>query len=92
MKVLRSALLAILGFLLILCGADVINMNTGHAELPQNYGGDAYTGIQNAEVRTGQLIILQSEIITYGLGSLMIYSGIGCIIFAIPTSIKRKED
>ncbi len=92
MKILRSILLTILGFCLILCGSDVLNMNIGHAELRQNYGGDAYTGIQNAECTTGQLIILQSDIISYGLGCIMIFGGITMIVFAIPTELKRKED
>lgn len=92
MRVLRSTLLALVGVACLLTGIQVYNSNIGGMASYQEYGGDAYTGIQNAEVQTGGLVRIQSDIIAKGFGSIMIFGGIALIVCAIPTNLKRKED
>ena len=56
MKWLRSILLIIIGALSIFLGSDILGMNTGNHVGNQEYGGDAYTGIQNAAAQTANNI------------------------------------
>lgn len=92
MKILRSILLALIGIACIMNGIQVYKSDIGGMASYKEYGGDAYTGIQNAEVQTGGLVRIQSDILAKGLGSIMIFGGLTIIVFAIPTNLKKKED
>lgn len=92
MRIVRSVLFALLGLWSILTGIRGYNSDLGELYPYKEYGGDAFTGIQNAEVQTGGLVRLQSHIISQGLGSILIFGGIAFIICAIPTNLKKKED
>ena len=85
MKWLRSILLIIIGALSIFLGSDILGMNTGNHVGNQEYGGDAYTGIQNTEATTGFNVLMQSEIIKQVGGNTLIIGGLVMIAFAIPT-------
>ena len=92
MKYIRSVLFALLGLWCIITGIQLYNSNIGELYPCKEYGGDAFTGIQNAEVQTGGLVRLQSVILSHGIGSILIFGGIAFIICAIPTSLKKRED
>lgn len=84
MKNVRSILFAIVGVLSIYVSIWMRNMNSGNIETPREYGGEAYTGIQNAEVRTGANIYFQSEIIKEGFADVLLITGMVLIIVALP--------
>jgi len=92
MKILRSILLVLVGIACLMTGIQVYKSDIGRMASYKEYGGDAYTGIQNAEVQTGGLVRIQSDILAKGLGSIMIFGGLTLIICAIPTNLKKKED
>jgi len=92
MKILRSILLVLVGFGCLITGIQVYNSHVGEMASYKEYGGEAYTGIQNAEVQTGGLVRLQSDIIAKGLGSIMIFGGITMIVCAIPVNIQKKKE
>ncbi|KWW27455.1 MAG: hypothetical protein AUK64_2177 [bacterium P201] len=90
MRYVRSVLLAIIGVWSIFTGIQFYNIDPGEPITYKEYGGDAYTGIQNAEAKTGDLIVTQSNIIAQGFGSIMIFGGLVMIACAIP--VKKKND
>lgn len=90
MRYVRSILLAIIGFCCFFVGIQIYNSEVGEPITYKEYGGDAYTGIQNAEAKTGDLIVTQSNIIAHGFGSVMIFGGLALIALAIP--IGKKND
>ena len=92
MKIIRSILFALLGICCIITGSQIYNSNIGELYPYKEYGGDAFTGIQNAEVQTGGLVRLQSVIISQGIGCILIFGGAAFIICAIPTNLKKTED
>ena len=92
MKILRSIFFALVGIACFMTGIQVYKSDIGGMSSYQEYGGDAFTGIQNAEVQTGGLVRIQSDILAKGLGSIMIFGGLTLIVCAIPTNLKRKED
>lgn len=92
MRILRSILLALIGVACLLTGIQVYKSNVGEMASYQEYGGDAYTGIQNAEVQTGGLVRIQSDIMAKGFGSIMIFGGITLIVCTIPTNLRNKEE
>lgn len=92
MKILRSILFALVGIVCLGTGIQMYNSDVGRMASYQEYGGDAYTGIQNAEVQTGGLVRIQSDILAKGLGYIMIYGGLTLIICAIPVNKKKNEN
>ena len=86
MRKIRSILFILIGAISIFLGVDLHSMNTGEVETFKEYGGDAYTGIQNTEARTCANVRLPSEIIQEGLDNLFIVAGAFIIALSIPTN------
>lgn len=91
MKTIRSILLVIIGAFSIFVGIDIRGRNTGDVETFKEYGGDAYTGIQNTEARTGSNVRFQSEIIKEGMSDVFIICGMIIIVFAFPVSFVKTK-
>lgn len=90
MKWLRSILLVVIGALSIFLGCISFERHTGDVETFKEYGGEAYTGIQNTEARTGANVRFQSEIIKEGIGNMFVIGGLLIIALAIPTKSKAN--
>ena len=90
MRYVRSTLLAIVGICCFVVGIQLYNKDAGYSPAPKEYGGDAYTGIQNAAAATAEAVNIQSDIIAQGLGSIMIFGGMAMIVCAIP--VRNKQD
>ena len=58
-------------------------LDTGSFESSLSYGGDAYTGIQNAAAQSANNMIYASEIIRFGFGSLLLVLGLFIIAFFV---------
>ena len=92
MKILRSILLLLIGIFTICAGVDISHETLGELASYKEYGGDAFTGIQNAEVQTGGLVRLQSQLIRESVSTFFYIIGAIIIVCAIPTNLKRKEE
>ncbi len=55
------------------------------------YGGDAYTGIQNAAATTSENIKELTEIVKFGFGSVLLISGLTFLVIGIPTPIQKDN-
>lgn len=55
------------------------------------YGGDAFTGIQNASAQTSNNIRELAEIEKFGFGSILLVFGLMSIGLGLPTTLKQKE-
>jgi Predicted membrane protein len=69
------------GFVAIHFSNVVQNMSIGYYESDSSYGGDAYTGIQNAAAQTANNVKALSEIVRKGLSGLLLALGIALIFF-----------
>ena len=56
-------------------------MSTGSWESNSSYGGDAYTGIQNAAAQTANNVQDLAEILKTGMSSALIIFGIAMIAY-----------
>lgn len=90
MRYVRSILLAIIGVWSIVTGIQFYNKDVSISILPKEYGGDAYTGIQNATAATANAVSFQSEIVAQGIGSIMIFGGMVLVVCAIPVRNKQN--
>lgn len=90
MKWFRSILLILAGVHCILIGIYLQGNDTGKTVAHKEYGGEAYTGIQNTEATIAYNVYIQSELIQE-IGSCgLIVAGIALIAFAIPTKSKAN--
>lgn len=83
---LSGILSAILGFV-------VFGLDTGSWENPSSYGGDAYTGIQNAAAQTANNVQDLTEIIKFGVASLLIIVGIAIFCYfgaKLSSNVQKK--
>lgn len=56
------------------------------------YGGDAFTGIQNAAADTGENVRTLTESVNYGFGSILLVCSLGCFAFAFSPCENSKKD
>lgn len=78
----------VLGIISIIWGLNITY--TGISSLSETYGGDAYTGIQNAASRTANNINELGNTLCVGLKGILIVMGGAIIIYG--TSIILKEE
>lgn len=69
------------GFISMFLAYAVSKMDTGSRELNRAYGGDAFTGIQNATAQTANNIQDLAEIIKTGISYALIVFGIAMIAY-----------
>ena len=64
------------GVLAVILSIVCFNMSPGFTESNQKYGGDAYTGIQNAAAQSANNTRDLAEIARFGFGSLLLTGGL----------------
>lgn len=64
------------GVLSAIFGLVTMGANTGYYEASKSYGGDAYTGIQNAAAQAANNTMYLTEMLASGLGMLLIAMGL----------------
>ena len=79
------------GILSILFGLLTLSQDTGSWESSTSYGGDAYTGIQNAAAQTANNVQDLAEIVAMGFGFLLISLGLFAFFYFI-TKIKNLSN
>ena len=78
------------GILSIILALVVFTFDAGLYVNPQAYGGDAYTGIQNAGASTAYNVVQLSKIAKTGFASLLLVGGV--LFIGIGVSVKKEED
>lgn len=91
MKYIRSVIFVLAGALSIFCGVSVGDLPIGEIVEFKEYGGDAYSGIQQAGAHTALNIVYLAKILKEGLSGILYVGGITLIACAIPTFKKSKE-
>ena len=84
---IRRILFGITGILSTILSIVCYQMVPGFSESAKTYGGDAYTGIQNAASQTACNVRWLAEIVRFGLGSILLIAGIILIILAITSKM-----
>jgi hypothetical protein len=79
------------GILSVLFGLITLSQDTGSWESSSSYGGDAYTGIQNAAAQTANNVQDLAEIVAMGFGFLLIALGLFGIFYFI-TKMKNLSN
>ena len=79
------------GILSILFGLITLSQDTGSWESSSSYGGDAYTGIQNAAAQTANNVQDLAEIVAMGFGFLLITLGLFSIFYFV-TKMKNLSN
>lgn len=94
MRFIKALLLLIVGIVACIQSNKVFKEDTGLYVSTYTYGGDAYTGMQNAAAKTGQNVKDLAKITQRGFGGLLLVLGLGCfagaVIVALPNDIKGK--
>lgn len=80
MRKVVSILGLVMGVITIILAFTAFDMNTGYYEVSETYGGDAYTGIQNAAATTANNVQDLAEIMAFGFGSVLLVSGVAMIL------------
>lgn len=80
----------VLGLLAIVLGIMVFSQSVGYYEGNSTYGGDAYTGIQNAAAQTANNIKYVGEMIRFALGSLLLVLGLAMLLGSLCIRTSKK--
>ena len=80
-SIIASVIGMLSGALSVIFGFSVMSFNDGYYESTQSYGGDAYTGIQNAAAQTANNVEDLAFIAKTGIGFLLIILGIAIACF-----------
>ena len=80
----------ILGVITIILAICVFDMSVGSYEGTYSYGGDAYTGIQNAAAQTANNVKYVGEMLRFALGSQMLVTGLAMLLGSLCIRTKEK--
>lgn len=88
----RSIVFTVVGavsfFLSIVCFTQEVSSGASHSY----YGGDAYTGIQNAAADTSKNVVELSKIAKTGFGSILLVAGLAFIGFGLTTPVVKVTE
>lgn len=88
MESTKRALMIISGCISIFLSLVIWVHGVGDEELNKSYGGDAYTGIQNAAAQTSRNVYELACITKLGFGSILFIGGLFIIAFTLPGTPK----
>ncbi|MBR7082203.1 MAG: hypothetical protein IKI49_05845 [Oscillospiraceae bacterium] len=86
-----SIIIAIVGIVAIIFGIICLCSDSGGYESNEIYGGDAYTGIQNASAQTARNVRVLGNIVKMGFGFVLIVSGLVLAGFGTCGLIYEKQ-
>ena len=90
-KKLKTAFL-ILGILALIFAALIVIKDAGYNESNQAYGGDAYTGIQQAAAQTANNVVDLAEIVQTGIVYILLIHGGVLISLSICFETPKEDD
>lgn len=85
MKKKVSSLFIVIGILSIILAFSAYGLDTGYTESNVSYGGDAYTGIQNAAAQTANNVHYLAEAVSFSAGSILLIAGLTLVIYGVNT-------
>lgn len=88
----KTVLLAIVGIVSIILSICCFSMDAGEKESNSFYGGDAYTGMQQASAATARNVQSLSKIARFGFGSTLFICGASLIVLSIPASSHKGKE
>lgn len=80
---LKQILFGLVGLVSTVLSIVCFALDTGSWESSKSYGGDAYTGIQNAAAQTANNVQDAAAIMKFGFGSVLLIAGLTLILFAV---------
>lgn len=81
----------IIGIVSIIESVAIFGMQTGGYETSKSYGGDAYTGIQNASAQAANNISYLADIVQKGFAAILFVFGL-TMIFLFATKVLERKD
>ena len=87
----KAAALIIVGLLSIVLAIVCDTKGIGEYEYAKYYGGDAYTGIQQASAQTANNILETNKILKYGFGSVLLVAGLAMLLLGIGSASSSGE-
>ncbi len=79
LKKTAAIILIIAGALSLIFGIICFAKSVGYTEKNEQYGGDAYTGIQNAGAQTANNVYNGNSIMRFGFGCILLVGGLALI-------------
>lgn len=73
----------VLGILSLVLAFVLFDQSVGYTEGSYSYGGDAYTGIQNAAAQTANNLVYTGELIKLAAGFFLIVQGLAMLLGAL---------
>ena len=92
MKRILSIAFVIIGILAIIFAFSAYDLETGYKESNEKYGGDAYTGIQNAAAQTARNVYYLTEAVAYSAGSILLIVGLSLVGFGVYLFMPSREE
>lgn len=81
----RSIVLIVVGIIALGLSIKCFSIDDLHYATESIYGGDAFTGIQNAAAATSKNVKELAGIVQFGFGSILLVMGLGLIGFGLTT-------
>lgn len=88
---IKGLAFAVTGLVSAILGIVAYCLDSGSYESSVTYGGDAYTGIQNAAAQTANNLTDLADICKFGFGSILLITGIILIVSAVLNFIPDEK-
>lgn len=91
-KNFRTILLCVVGIISIALSLKCYSFKELRYESESAYGGDAFTGIQNAAAVTSENVKDLANIVKFGFGSLLLVNGLTLLAFGLTSPVQKKKN
>ena len=91
LKIVRSIAFIVIAIVSFTFSSKIDDMNDGDYISSSIYGGDAYTGIQNASAETGCNVYKGNQIIQKGFKYTFILIGLGFLVVGLTPNFQPKN-
>lgn len=89
-KNIRTVILIIIGVVSIGLSIKCFSFKELYYEPKSMYGGDAFTGIQNAGAQTSENVKDLANIVKFGFGSVLLVAGLGFLGVGLTTPMAKR--
>lgn len=90
-KNIRTVIFIIIGVVSIGLSIKCFSFKELDYETKSMYGGDAFTGIQNAGAQTSENVKDLANIVKFGFGSVLLVAGLGFLGIGLTTPVTKRE-
>lgn len=88
---LKSILWYVIGLLSIILSICCFSMEVGDKVTMQYFGGDAYTGMQQASAHAANNVLALAKVVKFGFGSLLLSVGLAMFVWGVTISHKTEQ-